>query len=237
MQQAHSVYRAFFRLKEDPFSLSPDPAFLYRSEQHEEALSNLIYGVQARKGFIVLTGEVGTGKTMMLECLRDWLSQQEIEFAFVFNSKLTGHEFLQMVAYDFSLTVDSKSKPDILAALQEMALAQPAILRPTPLKAPPTLPHPPEQAAQRTPRSNAPPQPQKSGVSAPRENGRTESPAGIATQSEKTHPPAAGHAPASLPEAWSESQSEDVSTQQSLPTRERTSPRSLQLSKQSFSSS
>jgi general secretion pathway protein A len=68
------VYRAFFGFKDDPFSLSPDPSFLYRSEQHEEALSNLIYGVQGRKGFIVLTGEVGTGKTTMLECLRDYLA-------------------------------------------------------------------------------------------------------------------------------------------------------------------
>ncbi|MDZ4797773.1 MAG: AAA family ATPase [Bryobacteraceae bacterium] len=122
--QAHSVYRAFFGLKDDPFSLSPDPAFLYRSEQHEEALSNLIYGVQARKGFIVLTGEVGTGKTTMLECLRDWLSQQQIEFAFIFNSRITAPEFLQMVAYDFDLRCDHKSKPEVLAALQEMAFRQ-----------------------------------------------------------------------------------------------------------------
>jgi general secretion pathway protein A len=122
--QSHSVYRAFFGLKDDPFSLSPDPAFLYRSEQHEEALSNLIYGVQARKGFIVLTGEVGTGKTTMLECLRDWLSQQAIEFAFIFNSRITGSEFLQMVAYDFDLRCDAKSKPEMLSALQEMAFRQ-----------------------------------------------------------------------------------------------------------------
>jgi general secretion pathway protein A len=122
--QAHSVYRAFFGLKDDPFSLSPDPAFFYRSEQHEEALSNLIYGVQARKGFIVLTGEVGTGKTTMLECLRDWLKQQSIEFAFVFNSRINSSEFLQMVAYDFDLRCDHKSKPEVLAALQEMLFAQ-----------------------------------------------------------------------------------------------------------------
>lgn len=126
MQQAHSVYRAFFGLRDDPFSLSPDPAFLYRSEQHEEALSNLIYGVQARKGFIVLTGEVGTGKTTMLECLRDYLAQQGVEFAFIFNSRLTASEFLQMVAYDFDLRCDPKSKPEILAALQQMAFAQSA---------------------------------------------------------------------------------------------------------------
>ena len=124
MSQPHSVYRAFFGLKDDPFSLSPDPAFLYRSEQHEEALSNLIYGVQARKGFIVLTGEVGTGKTTMLECLRDYLYQQAIEFAFIFNSRINGDQFLEMLAYDFDLRCNYASKPEILTALNEMLVAQ-----------------------------------------------------------------------------------------------------------------
>lgn len=124
MSQSQSVYRVFFGFKDDPFSLSPDPVFLYRSEQHEEALSNLIYGVQARKGFIVLTGEVGTGKTTMLECLRDYLGQQHVEFAFVFNSRITGAEFLEMVAWDFDLKCDRKSKPEILAALNDMLVSQ-----------------------------------------------------------------------------------------------------------------
>ena len=82
------MYNAFFGLTENPFSLSPDPAFLYRSPMHEEALANLIYGVQSRKGFIVLTGEVGTGKTTMLECLREFLETQQAEFAFLFNSRI-----------------------------------------------------------------------------------------------------------------------------------------------------
>ena len=69
-----AMYKAFFGLNSTPFNLSPDPSFLYRSAQHEEALASLIYGVQSRKGFIVLTGEVGTGKTTMLECLRDHLT-------------------------------------------------------------------------------------------------------------------------------------------------------------------
>src|SRR3984885_12168333 len=73
------MYNAYFGFSENPFSLSPDPAFLYRSEQHEEALANLIYGVQSRKGFIVLSGEVGTGKTTMLECLRDFLGAVRVE--------------------------------------------------------------------------------------------------------------------------------------------------------------
>jgi general secretion pathway protein A len=61
------MYKAFFGLTSNPFNLSPDPSFLYRSPFHEEALANLIYGVTSRKGFIMLTGEVGTGKTTLLE--------------------------------------------------------------------------------------------------------------------------------------------------------------------------
>jgi general secretion pathway protein A len=124
VKEVTSVYKAFFGFKADPFSLSPDPAFLYRSEQHEEAISNLIYGVQGRKGFIVLTGEVGTGKTTMLECLRDYLHSQMIEFAFLFNSRISSDQFFEMIAYDFDLKCDGKSKTEVLIALNEMLLAQ-----------------------------------------------------------------------------------------------------------------
>src|SRR3978361_1521601 len=98
-----AMYKAFFGLSSNPFNLSPDPSCLYRSAQHEEALANLIYGVQSRKGFIVLTGEVGTGKTTMLECLRDHLASHHIPFAFLFNSRLTPDQFFEMLAYDFDL--------------------------------------------------------------------------------------------------------------------------------------
>jgi len=124
VKEVTSVYKAFFGFKADPFSLSPDPAFLYRSEQHEEAISNLVYGVQGRKGFIVLTGEVGTGKTTMLECLRDYLHEQSIEFAFLFNSRISSDQFFEMVAYDFDLRCNGKSKTEVLIALNEMLLSQ-----------------------------------------------------------------------------------------------------------------
>ncbi len=114
------MYNAFFGLKENPFELSPDPAFLYRSTQHEEALANLLYGVQSRKGFIALTGEVGTGKTTMLECLRDFLHSQQIPFAFVFNSRLTPDQFFEMIAYDFDLRCSRTSKMEVLFALNAM---------------------------------------------------------------------------------------------------------------------
>src|ERR1700716_26987 len=113
------MYNAFFGLKEKPFNLSPDPSFLYRSAQHEEALANLIYGVQSRKGFIVLCGEVGTGKSTLLECLRNFLVAQQIDFAYIFNSRLTVDQFFDMIAYDFDLRCDRNSKTAILFALNE----------------------------------------------------------------------------------------------------------------------
>jgi general secretion pathway protein A len=118
------MYNAFFGFTSSPFSLSPDPAFLYRSAQHEEALANLIYGVQSRKGFIVLTGEVGTGKTTMLECLRDYLEAQFIEFAFIFNSRITPDQFFEMIAYDLDLRCTRTSKTEVLFALNALLLQQ-----------------------------------------------------------------------------------------------------------------
>ena len=118
------MYKAYFGFTENPFSLSPDPAFLYRSAQHEEALANLIYGVQSRKGFIVLTGEVGTGKTTMLECLRDFLDTQGVEFAFIFNSRVNVEQFFEMIAYDLDLRCNRNSKTDVLFALNHLLIQQ-----------------------------------------------------------------------------------------------------------------
>ena len=118
------MYNAYFGFRDSPFNLSPDPAFFYRSNQHEEALANLIYGLQSRKGFIVLTGEVGTGKTTMLECLRDYLDSQYIEFAFLFNSRITPQQFFEMIAYDLDLRCERTSKTEVLFALNHLLLQQ-----------------------------------------------------------------------------------------------------------------
>ena len=118
------MYNAFFGISENPFSLSPDPTFLYRSPQHEEALANLIYGVQSRKGFIVLTGEVGTGKTTMLECLREYLESQYIEYASLFNSRINPQQFFEMIAYDLDLRCDRTSKTEVLFALNSLLIQQ-----------------------------------------------------------------------------------------------------------------
>jgi general secretion pathway protein A len=120
----NAIYNAYFGFSENPFNISPDPEFLYRSPQHEEAIANLTYGVRSRRGFIVLTGEVGTGKTTMLECLRDILDAQRTEFAFIFNSRLTPDQFFEMMAYDFDLKCNRKSKTDVLFALNTLLLEQ-----------------------------------------------------------------------------------------------------------------
>lgn len=120
------MYNAFFGLTENPFNLSPDPAFLFPSPQHEEALANLTYGVKSRKGFIVLTGEVGTGKTTLLECLRDYMEEEGIQFGFVFNPRLTVDQFFEMIAYDLDLQCPRDSKSQVLVSLQQMLLQRAA---------------------------------------------------------------------------------------------------------------
>jgi general secretion pathway protein A len=125
------MYNAFFGFTQNPFNMSPDPSFLYRSRQHEEALANLIYGVQSRKGFVVLAGEVGTGKTTMLECLRDFLNSQQIAFASLFNSRLTVEQFFEMMAYDLDLRCDRRSKTEVLLSLNNLLLDHAAAGRTT----------------------------------------------------------------------------------------------------------
>jgi general secretion pathway protein A len=90
-----------------------------------------MYGVQSRKGFILLTGEVGTGKTTMLECLRDFLTAQQISFASLFNSRLTVPQFFEMLCYDFDLRCDRKSKTEALLALNSMLLERASARRTT----------------------------------------------------------------------------------------------------------
>ena len=79
------MYLTFYGLKEKPFNATPDPRFLYMGSAHREALAQLLYGAQERKGFIVLTGKVGTGKTTLLHALRQRLNGQTA-ISFVVNS-------------------------------------------------------------------------------------------------------------------------------------------------------
>jgi type II secretory pathway predicted ATPase ExeA len=111
------VYQSFFKLDRSPFEISPDPGFVYATGQHQEAVAGLRYGVLSRKGFMVLTGEVGTGKSLIVRCLLDSLDKERVAYAYVFNSLLSSQELLFYVAEDLGIGVSSASKADVLIRL------------------------------------------------------------------------------------------------------------------------
>ncbi len=104
------MYKQFFGLRENPFSVNPDPRFLFLTSQTKEALDNLTYGIQSRQGLVLLTGEVGTGKTTLLNRLLDWLHQQQTPTAFIFNSHIEVSDFFDLILADFGVKFDSRLK-------------------------------------------------------------------------------------------------------------------------------
>src|SRR5208337_808995 len=110
-----SMYKAFYNLKRNPFEITPDPSFLFPTGRHNEALAALYYGVRRHKGFVVLTGEVGTGKTLLLRCLLQLLRRNnDVAYAYIFNNRLSPVEFLQYIASDFGLPASGRNKSEIL---------------------------------------------------------------------------------------------------------------------------
>lgn len=111
------MYKSFFHLKKDPFSSSPDPSFLLMMPHTREALAGLEYGISARKGFIVLTGEVGTGKTTLLRRALASFDQSRVHTSFVFNPRLDTLDFLEFVLSDFGVTPNARTKSGMLLQL------------------------------------------------------------------------------------------------------------------------
>ena len=109
------MYKAFFGLTRNPFELTPDPSCFVATQRHNEALAALYYGVRWHKGFVVVTGEVGTGKTMLLRCLLNLLKEsQDISYAYLFNSKFSTTEFLEYILADLGLNASGKNKSEML---------------------------------------------------------------------------------------------------------------------------
>jgi type II secretory pathway predicted ATPase ExeA len=116
------MYQRFFGLRESPFNVNPDPRYLFLTQQIQEALAGLTYGIQNRKGFILLTGEVGTGKTTLLNRLLDWLRGQRVTTAFIFNSQLDVSQLFDFMMADFEIPCESREKSQVLMRLNHWLL-------------------------------------------------------------------------------------------------------------------
>jgi general secretion pathway protein A len=116
------MYEKFFDLRENPFNVNPDPRYLFLTPATQEALAGLTYGIEGRKGIILLTGEVGTGKTTLLNKLLFWLRQQQAATAFIFNTQLTVSELLDCLMADFGVSCESRTKSDVLMRLNRWLL-------------------------------------------------------------------------------------------------------------------
>ena len=116
------MYKKFFGLKESPFNVNPDPRYLYLTPSTQEALACLTYGIETRKGFILLTGEVGTGKTTLINKLLEWLHKERVFTAFVFNPRLSVSQFFDFIMADFGIPCESHQKGQMLVKLNQWLL-------------------------------------------------------------------------------------------------------------------
>jgi len=116
------MYKKFFGLKENPFNVNPDPRYLFLTPHTQEALACLTYGIETRKGFILMTGEVGTGKTTLINKLLEWLHKERVFTAFVFNPRLSVSQFFDFMMADFGIACESHQKGQMLLKLNQWLL-------------------------------------------------------------------------------------------------------------------
>lgn len=119
------MYKDYFNLTNNPFELTPNPTCFVPTTRHSEALTALYYGIRRHKGFVVMTGEVGTGKTLLLRCLLRLMKEsKDVAYAYIFNGRLSPTEFLQYIASDFGLPVSGKNKSDLLFDLGQFLVSR-----------------------------------------------------------------------------------------------------------------
>ncbi len=121
-EDSETMYKGFFGLRENPFNVNPDPRYLFLTKEIEETLSSLMYGIQTRKGIITLTGEVGTGKTTLVNRVLDWLRQGATKTAFLFNSRMNSSQLFDFILAEFDISCESRSKSQQLMKLNQWLL-------------------------------------------------------------------------------------------------------------------
>lgn len=117
------MYESFFGLKECPFNVTPDPRFLYLSSQHQDALSSLIYGIQSRRGFLQLSGEIGAGKTTLCRMILSKLGP-DVHTSLVINPRLSEFELLQAIVEDFGIQPKGRKRKDYFDALNKFLIEE-----------------------------------------------------------------------------------------------------------------
>jgi general secretion pathway protein A len=115
------MYQEYYGLRQKPFVLTPDPQFLYLSESHRTAIDSLLYGIEQREGFIVITGDIGTGKTTICRALLERLDKN-VKTAVIFNSFLTEEELLESILLDFGFTSKGRTKKERIDALNKLLI-------------------------------------------------------------------------------------------------------------------
>ncbi len=100
------MYNAFYQFAREPFNITPDPAFLYLSPTHREALATITYGIENRKAFILVTGDVGTGKTSVLRSFLQDIKREDIRYIYIINPNLTFQEFLEKISRELELDAE-----------------------------------------------------------------------------------------------------------------------------------
>jgi general secretion pathway protein A len=116
------MYKSFFGLKENPFDVNPNPKYLVPTKTVEEALTALMYGIESRKGFITLVGEVGTGKTTLVNRLLSWLRTRRTRTAFLFNSRINSRQLFDFILAEFEIPCEIRDKGQQLLKLNKWLL-------------------------------------------------------------------------------------------------------------------
>ncbi|HTQ31631.1 MAG TPA: AAA family ATPase [Opitutaceae bacterium] len=119
-----AMYQSFYELAEMPFNITPDPKFLYLSPTHYEALQHLLYGVRERKGFIVLIGEVGCGKTTLCRRLLEELDMDHYDTALILNPRLNETEMLRAILTELGETHQAETHYDLVVQINQLLLAR-----------------------------------------------------------------------------------------------------------------
>ena len=116
------MYLEFFGLREKPFGLTPDPKFLFFSEKHREALDHLLYGIHQKEGFVLISGDTGTGKTTLCRALLERLDPCEVATSLILNPLLNEEELLKAILEDFGLSSAGATRKELLDVLNRFLL-------------------------------------------------------------------------------------------------------------------